>query len=109
MLDTQYRMHPTISKFPASEFYNFAIRDGTVDLLGNISPDLVPPKSTHLEVNDLTGDRQSVVFLDHPGVESARDRSRVNYDEAEIVCSVVEDLLLHNQVGNPFWASVLRC
>ena len=98
MLDVQYRMHPAISRFPSSEFYNYALRDGTVDFSGKVVPSLAPPNSSHLAV-DKTGNRPSVVFLDHPGLESSRDRSRVNQTDARIVCSVVEDLLLHNDVS----------
>jgi superfamily I DNA and/or RNA helicase len=98
MLDVQYRMHPNISLFPSIEFYDFSLRNGTVDSSGNISPWLSPPASSHLEMDAVTGNRPSVVFLDHEGAESMRDRSRVNRTEASIVCSVVEDLLLHNQV-----------
>ncbi|EGO20355.1 hypothetical protein SERLADRAFT_477852 [Serpula lacrymans var. lacrymans S7.9] len=97
MLDIQYRMHPTISHFPSLEFYNFSLQNGTVDASGNTTPSLLPPLSSHLEVNLETGNRPSVVFLDHTGSESARDRSRVNWNEANIVCSVVEDLLLQNE------------
>ena len=98
MLDVQYRMHPAISRFPSVEFYNMALHDGTVDAAGNVSPSLSPPMSSHLEADRLTGDRRPVVFLDHGGAESAKDRSRVNWNEAHIVCSVVEDLLLRNEV-----------
>jgi superfamily I DNA and/or RNA helicase len=98
MLDVQYRMHPAISRFPAAEFYDFSLQNGTVDSVGNISSQLMPPISSHLEVNSETGNRPSVVFLDHAGSESIRDRSRVNKNEANIVCSVVEDLLLNNEV-----------
>ena len=98
MLDVQYRMHPSISRFPSSEFYNFSLHDGTVDSAGNILASLTPPSSSHLPVDAATGNRPSVVFLDHAGSESLRDRSRVNHNEANIVCSVVEDLLLQNEV-----------
>ncbi|KAG6370711.1 P-loop containing nucleoside triphosphate hydrolase protein [Boletus reticuloceps] len=97
MLDVQYRMHPSISQFPSLEFYNLSLRDGTVDALGNISPNLLPPLSSHLPVDELTGYQMPVVFLDHGGSETAKDRSRVNWNEAQIVCSVVEDLLLKNE------------
>ncbi|KAI6013193.1 P-loop containing nucleoside triphosphate hydrolase protein [Pisolithus microcarpus] len=97
MLDVQYRMHPTISHFPSLEFYNMSLQDGTVDAAGNVSPDLHPPLSSHLEVDTSTGRRPSVVFLDHGGSEMAKDRSRVNWNEAHIVCSVIEDLLLRNE------------
>lgn len=98
MLDVQYRMHPSISRFPSSEFYNFSLHDGTVDSNGNIMSRLTPPTSSHLEVDTVTGNRPSVVFLDHAGKETAKDRSRVNHNEANIVCSIVEDLLLQNEV-----------
>ena len=100
MLDVQYRMHPFISQFPSLEFYNLSLRDGTVDAFGNISPKLLPPLSSHLPVDASTGHRMPVVFLDHGGSETAKDRSRVNCNEAHIVCSIVEDLLLKNEVGS---------
>jgi superfamily I DNA and/or RNA helicase len=98
MLDVQYRMHPSISRFPSSEFYNFSLHDGTVDSDGEVLLGLTPPMSNHLPGDVVTGKRPSVVFLDHPGPETTKDRSRVNYNEANIVCSVVEDLLLQNEV-----------
>ena len=98
MLDIQYRMHPDISRFPSAEFYNFSLSDGTVDSSGKVVPFLDPPTSSHLTTNPVTGRRPSLIFLDHTGSESIKDRSRVNWNEAHIVCSVVEDLLLHNRV-----------
>ncbi|KAF7370780.1 hypothetical protein MSAN_00711400 [Mycena sanguinolenta] len=95
MLDTQYRMHPGISLFPSKEFYNFFLQDGTVDKSGNISPLLEPPASAHLK-QDASGQRPAVIFLDHTGGESLKDKSRVNRNEAAIVAGVVEDLLLNN-------------
>lgn len=99
MLDVQYRMHPSISRFPSLEFYDFALQDGTVDSSGNIHPMLLPPLSSHLEQNILTGHRPSVVFIDHGGAETLKDRSRVNWNEAHIVCSIVEDILSKNLLG----------
>ena len=99
MLDIQYRMHPAISRFPAQEFYNSALIDGTEDLLGNISPRLNPPNSKHLINNLVTGHRPSVVFIDHTGNESTKGRSYANVTEGHIVASVVEDLLLNNKVS----------
>jgi len=97
MLDIQYRMHPDISHFPAKEFYNLALRDGTVDEVGNALPGLEPPNSRHLAIRD--NERPSVIFLDHTGNESFKGRSRVNITEAHLVASVVEDLLLTNKVS----------
>ena len=98
MLDVQYRMHPGISRFPSTEFYNLSLVDGTIDALGNVYPHLHPPNSRHLPKDEKTGVRPSVIFLDHIGTESIKDRSRVNHHEAHIVVSVVEDLLLNNSV-----------
>ncbi|KAK2466612.1 hypothetical protein APHAL10511_000870 [Amanita phalloides] len=95
MLDIQYRMHPGISRFPSTEFYNLSLIDGTIDALGNVHPHLYPPHSQHLRENE-RGHRPPVIFLDHAGTESLRDRSRVNHHEAHIVVSIVEDLLLNN-------------
>lgn len=98
MLDTQYRMHPGISRFPSAEFYNLLLRDGTVDDGGNVFPRLHPPNSQHFVQGPGSENRPPVIFLDHTGSESQKDRSRVNVNEAHIVCSVVEDLLLNNPV-----------
>ncbi|KAJ7073280.1 P-loop containing nucleoside triphosphate hydrolase protein [Mycena belliarum] len=95
MLDTQYRMHPGISLFPSSEFYNFSLQDGTVDQGGNVLPGLTPPSSVHLKVGK-DGKRPAVIFLDHAGGESLKDKSRINQNEAAIVIGVIEDLLLNN-------------
>lgn len=97
MLDTQYRMHPAISDFPSCEFYNDALHNGTIDAVGRVHYRLMPPCSQHLPEDANTGVRPSVIFLDHAGNESLKDRSRVNRGEADIVASVVEDLLLHNE------------
>lgn len=98
MLDMQYRMHPEISRFPSSEFYARSLKDGTVDTRGNVLSWLQPPLSEHLVINALTGDRPSVVFLDHDGLEATKDRSRINVTDAAIVCAVIEDLLCQNEV-----------
>ncbi|KAJ7041270.1 P-loop containing nucleoside triphosphate hydrolase protein [Mycena alexandri] len=95
MLDIQYRMHPGISFFPSREFYNFSLHDGTVDAHGLALPRLTPPTSAHLK-EDEKGNRPAVIFLDHAGGESLKDKSRVNQNEAQIVVGVVEDLLLNN-------------
>ncbi|KAF8480701.1 P-loop containing nucleoside triphosphate hydrolase protein, partial [Gautieria morchelliformis] len=93
MLDLQYRMHPSLARFPSSEFYNYALYDGTVDLHGGVPPALLPPRSSHLAMD---GVGPSVIFLDHAGGEEMKDRSRVNRNEARIVCAIIEDLLMHN-------------
>ncbi|KAI0063306.1 P-loop containing nucleoside triphosphate hydrolase protein [Artomyces pyxidatus] len=97
MLDLQYRMHPSISRFPSSEFYNRSLLDGTIDAHGNVPSRLHPPISSHLVEHPETGHRPSVVFLDHTGSESPKNRSKVNWTDAHIVCNVIEDLLLSNE------------
>lgn len=98
MLNVQYRMHPAIARFPASEFYNNMLLDGMVDAAGGVPSRLNPPASTQLNAHADAESRPSVIFLDHGGNESAKDKSRVNWNEAHIVCSVIEDLLLNNEV-----------
>jgi AAA domain len=99
MLNRQYRMHPSISRFPSKEFYGTRLLDGTVDKDGRVPVALLPPKSSHLLLDSSSGDFPSAIFLDHAGRESRRDRSLLNNNEAAIVCSVIEDLLLHNPVS----------
>lgn len=127
MLDTQYRMHPSISQFPAAEFYRGSVRDGTVDArTGRVSVGLEPPRSVYFRALDLSAPESvdegsesqgseeqseshgrekeipktpSVIFLDHAGKETSKDRSRVNHTEAQIIASVVVDLLLSNPVS----------
>jgi hypothetical protein len=99
MLDTQYRMHPSLARFPSGEFYDDLLQDGVLDMQGAVPAHLSPPTSKLLVPADATGNvRPSVVFLDHMGNESISDRSRVNWNEAHIACSVIEDLLLRNEV-----------
>lgn len=104
MLDVQYRMHPAISRFPAMEFYDLALQDGTVDSGGKALPGLEPPRSKHMKHHAGKKHRPSVIFLDHTGNESFQGRSVLNLSEGHIVASVVEDLLLNNKVGySKFW------
>jgi len=98
MLDIQYRMHPAISRFPAMEFYDLALQDGTVDSGGKALPGLEPPRSKHMTRREGKKHRPSVIFLDHTGNESFQGRSVLNVTEAHIVASIVEDLLLNNKV-----------
>lgn len=98
MLDTQYRMHPTISAFPSSEFYGKGLKDGTVLPSGKASPTLHPPQSRHLtrRKHNQTGMVPSVLFIHHDYPESAKDRSKANYQELGLIVAIIEDLLLLN-------------
>lgn len=107
MLDIQYRMHPNISEFPSKEFYGKLLLDGTVRA-GGVVPSLLPPSSTHLIEHPETGRRPSVIFIDHQGPEALKSRSRVNWTEGYIICSIVEDLLRLNPVSCILcWASTV--
>ena len=68
-----------------------------MDHFGNVSSQLLPPSSS-LDGIPSGPNRPSVVFLDHSGEESTKDRSRVNINEAHIVCGVIEDILIQNPV-----------
>lgn len=98
MLDTQYRMHPSISAFPSDEFYGKALRDGTISPAGGVPATLAPPHSMHLarRKSKLTGEIPAVLFIHHDNHEISRDRSRANLEEMKIVAAVLEDLLLMN-------------
>ncbi|KAH7100425.1 P-loop containing nucleoside triphosphate hydrolase protein [Auriculariales sp. MPI-PUGE-AT-0066] len=112
MLDVQYRMHPDLSRFPASEFYDKTLLDGTVSAVtGEVAAALRPPRSRFLARRTLDDveagvdvaldgaeeeEMHNMVFLDHRHPEATRDRSLVNIGEALLVCDVVEDLLLQN-------------
>lgn len=100
LLDTQHRMHPDLSQFPAIEFYDGALRDGTSDSTGNIHPNLSPPISRYL-LSSKYGSGPPLIFLDHLGIESKRGVSCVNINEANIVIDIVEDLLLMNPASSP--------
>ena len=102
MLDTQYRMHPDISTFPSKEFYGAALKDGTLDRDGNAFPHLSAPVSSFSEIIQPDGRYLHVLFLDHGGsggYETKRDSSYENIQEAKIICSVIEDLLIRNPVS----------
>ena len=102
MLDVQYRMHPALSRFPAKEFYDHSLLDGTVSARGEVVPELKPPQSKYLArrtVDDEdTDEMHNIIFLDHRHPEARKDRSVLNVGEAQLCCDIVEDLLMQNPV-----------
>ncbi|KAJ3474699.1 hypothetical protein NLI96_g12309 [Meripilus lineatus] len=91
-LDTQYRMHPSISQFVSTEFYDGLLQDGTVDRHGNPHLRFSAPISSYSErIGGL-----NILFLDHDSRETKRGGSWYNSPEATLVLQYVEDLLLQN-------------
>ena len=117
MLDTQYRMHPSISAYPNKAFYAGALADGTVyqDLdisrsgsglvtdssSGTVLPGFEAPMTAFLVPG------KNVTFIDHDHPESAEMSSLANHGDANIVCNVVADLLYNNPVSPPDWIPFL--
>lgn len=93
MLDTQYRMHPAISAFPNKAFYASALSDGTTLPDGSALPGFEPPSTVYL----LPG--KNVTFIDHDHPESPQMSSLANHGDANIVASIVADLLIRNPVS----------
>lgn len=93
-------MDPRISAFPAQEFYGGALLDGLTNDRGAGSAAQEMPMPIRSKY--LTDEGSPVVFLDHVGPETRRDRSRINQLEADIVCQVIGDLLQQNPVSNTF-------
>lgn len=97
MLDTQYRMHPEISAFPNKTFYDSQLMDGTVSPEGDVRPDLVAPDTAFLPV-DNDGKSKHMSFINHSFPETLDSRSLHNVKEANVVASVVLDILIRNPV-----------
>jgi len=81
--------------------------DGSAERLGRLAQPRTLGKSAqeHSEVE--ARQTASVIFLDHEGNESLKDRSRVNHAEAHIIASVVVDLLLSNPVSIEYYFFIL--
>ena len=73
MLEVQYRMYPTIRKFPSDAFYEGKLNDS----------DSVLTRELDKTMNNLAANFSRVVFFDIRGsVEKQVDLSRVNITEA---------------------------
>lgn len=94
MLDTQYRMHPTIAEFPNKAFYKGMLHNGTADQSGRVVPGFQPPETAFLVERD--GVRRNLTFVDQDHPESPENKSMCNYREANIVSDIVADLLYCN-------------
>lgn len=93
MLDTQHRMHPSLAAFSGQEFYAAKLMDGKRTSQMQPLQSCFTPQTT--EAND--GSRGYLTFVDHEGRERlANSMSLENHSEAELVVSIVADLLALN-------------
>ncbi|WWC70009.1 uncharacterized protein I206_103953 [Kwoniella pini CBS 10737] len=89
MLDTQYRMHPSLAAFPSQTFYSGLLKSGTPPS-HRLSPE------TEFLVQDEQGLRKNFTFLNHDHPESPMSKSLANYGDAEYACDVIADLMYKN-------------
>lgn len=84
LLDTQYRMHPTIAEFPGARFYDGRLTDGITAAERPAPAGLLWPDWAH-----------PLAFVPVEGVEQVAGdgASRANLDEAAAVVDVVQALL----------------
>ncbi len=61
MLDTQYRMAPSISDFPSAEFYGGKLRDGANVTGAGYLPHYIKPNCTHTEETTNTADSSATI------------------------------------------------
>ena len=83
MLDVQYRMHPMISKFPSSEFYNSKLKDGDGMLELNTRPWHKDPPLTPYRFFDILGKHE----------KNELTRSLFNTDEAIVALQLTDKLM----------------
>ena len=76
MLQIQYRMHPSIRKFPSKQFYEGKISDHDSVVRRKLSKSLQ-------QIEDIFGSR--MLFFDiSDSQETVDDKSKCNHDEAEL-------------------------
>jgi superfamily I DNA and/or RNA helicase len=80
MLEVQYRMYPTIRKFPSDAFYEGKIKDG----------DSVLTREIDITLQNLAQHFSRVVFFDMRwSTEEKIDLSRVNTAEADFTFQLI--------------------
>ncbi|UZJ53423.1 hypothetical protein CBS101457_002743 [Exobasidium rhododendri] len=86
MLNTQHRMHPSLSHYPNKEFYKGRLK--------NAKPTLRIPA---IESAYIKGGRH-LSFVDHKGKESVtKNKSLENNREAEVLVKIIADILCRNE------------
>jgi hypothetical protein len=91
-------MHPEISAFPIEKFYNNTLKNGTVLPDGSVRKGLEAPDSAFLTTTR-RGRPHHMSFIDHDDPEVPWMGSIQNLGEAEIVSSIVLDILINNPVS----------
>jgi len=90
MLDEQYRMHPDISAFPNTQFYNGKLSNGVTARQRPL------PEPTYIWPSNAKGKKSCVAFYPTGGKEiQTPGKSFLNRAEADVVVSIVKELLRH--------------
>ena len=86
MLNTQHRMHPSLSRFPNDEFYDGRLEDAEVVAT------LPPVRSSYIN------EAKYLSFVNHKGRESVtQSKSLENNREGAIVVRIIADILCKNE------------
>eukprot|EP00889_Picochlorum_renovo_P002754 jgi/Picre1/29784/NNA_005166.t1 len=91
LLDTQYRMHPSISEFPSMEFYG-----------GNVSTGIHPRLRPVVEGIEIHKDMRypHVQFIESQGSERRNDKSFSNSSQCDIAINLVKSIVQDETVKN---------
>lgn len=88
MLRVQYRMHPTIRKFPSDVFYSGQITDG----------EIISTRSLDQVITNLSKHFRQVVFFDLiNSEESVQDLSKINVMEAVFTYQLLRSLVVQSE------------
>ncbi|KAK4144578.1 RNA dependent RNA polymerase-domain-containing protein [Dichotomopilus funicola] len=97
MLDTQYRMHPSISAFPSAEFYDGALLTGVAPTARPLFHSAFPwPKDPNG-----AGDHARTVFVDCVEREALGGKSKTNQGQAELCVRVCRLLCTPSSETSP--------
>lgn len=90
MLNTQFRMHPEISRFPSNEFYNSRLKDGPLN-------HVYTKREWHL--SDIFGPYR---FFDVAGQQAQSKRTKSLFNTQEVGASIDLYKLLEDTFGKEF-------
>ena len=92
MLDTQYRLHPTLCEFPSSEFYAGRLVSATACSRIQLPNSCFPWPQQNSKGKTLSRTSSRAVFIQCPEPEDYGNKSKVNQAQAKI-CKEVLSLL----------------